>query len=356
MDTILLVVPCKNEERAIPLFHEEVSKAFSTIPAVAFREIFVDDGSGDGTVGVLRGLAECDDRVCYLSLSRNFGKEAALYAGLTAAVGIAGGRGGSDPSPRPAASQIASSASSPDRFFIATLDVDLQDPPSLIPEMYRSLAAGECDWAATRRVSRKGEPFLRTLGAKGFYRLMDRLSDADIEDGARDFRLMSLQFAESVLALKEHNRFSKGIYGWVGYRTKWFPYENVSRSAGESKWSFFSLARYSIEGIVGFSAAPLHLASIAGMVACACAVLGMVFVLVRAAFFGDPVPGWPSLAVLILFMGGMQLLCLGILGQYVARIFVETKDRPHCLVREVGGFLDSGSGEKGPKAGCGHEG
>lgn len=239
---------------------------------------------------------------------------------------------------------------------MATLDADLQDPPSLIPEMYRSLASGEYDCAATRRVSRKGEPFLRTLGAKGFYRLMDRLSDADIEDGARDFRLMSLRFAESVLALKEHNRFSKGIYGWVGYRTKWFPYENVSRSAGESKWSFFSLARYSVEGIVGFSAAPLHLASIAGMAACACAVLGMVFVLVRAAFFGDPVPGWPSLAVLMLFMGGMQLLCLGILGQYVARIFVETKGRPHCLVREVGGFLDFGSGEKEPKAGCGYEG
>ena len=234
---------------------------------------------------------------------------------------------------------------------MATLDVDLQDPPSLLPRMHEAVTLEGYDCAAARRATRKGESFLRSLGARAFYKVMNGFSDVEIVDGARDFRLMTLPFAKSVLALDERNRFSKGIYGWMGYKTKWFSYDNVGRSAGRSKWSFFSLFRYSLDGIADYSAAPLHVASLTGLASCLVAVLAGMFVFVRALFFGDPVPGWPSLAILVLLIGGLQLLCLGILGQYVAKVFVEVKHRPHYFVRETDEAMDRSAARRAATSG-----
>lgn len=305
-----LVVPCYNEEDALPLFYEEAEKVCAVLASdqgLQIEYVFVDDGSTDSTLEVLRHLADQDPRVRYLSFSRNFGKEAGLYAGLKAARGD----------------------------LIATLDADLQDPPSLLPRMLHFLHTHpEYDCVATRRATREGEPRVRSFFARAFYRIINRMSDTEIVDGARDFRLMSRTFVDSVLLLSEYNRFSKGIFSWVGFKTHWISYDNIERAAGSTKWNFWSLFKYSLEGIVGFSTKPLSVASFLGVLSCLFALVGILFVIVRAAVFGDPVAGWPSLICVILFMGGLQLFALGIIGYYLAHTYLEVKSRPIYLVQE----------------------
>ena len=318
MPLISLVVPCYNEEESIPLFQEEAVRVLDEMQTrfgspqdpVTFELVYVDDGSTDATLPELKriaGQARPDGMdVRYLSFSRNFGKEAALLAGLDAAHGE----------------------------YVATMDADMQDPPSLLPTMYEMLLASDADNVATRRVTRKGEPPIRSFFARMFYRIINRLSDTEIVDGARDYRLMTRRMVNAICSLREYNRFSKGLFGWVGFKTEWLEYENVERVAGETKWSFFSLFSYSIEGIVAFSTKPLHIASLGGMLFCLIALILLVVVIVRAAVFGDPVAGWPSLVCLILFIGGSQMLCLGVFGQYLAKSYVEVKNRPIYVVRE----------------------
>lgn len=305
--TITLIVPCYNEEESLPLFYEAVCEVAGGIPDYAVTMLFVNDGSKDGTLGIMRELAAKDERVHYLSFSRNFGKEAAMYAGFCNAKGD----------------------------YIAVMDADMQDPPSLLPEMIRLLETGEYDSVATRRVTREGEPPIRSFFARMFYRIINRISDADVVDGARDFRLMKREMVEAIVSMCEYNRFSKGIFGWIGFRTYWLPYKNVERIAGETKWNFFSLFKYSIDGIVNFSQAPLSIASISGLLFTLIAFLMIIFVAVRKILFGDPVAGWASTVCIILFIGGIQLLCMGIIGQYLAKTYLEVKRRPHYIVSET---------------------
>ena len=307
MALITIVVPCYNEEQALPLFYQEITRVAQEMAPVDFEFLFVDDGSKDNTMPVLRSLAEADKRVRFLSFSRNFGKEAGMLAGLQHAKGD----------------------------FVALMDADLQDPPSLLPELYHAVTQEGYDCAATRRTTRQGEPPIRSFFARQFYRLINRISDADIVDGARDYRLMRRSVVNAILSLGEYNRFSKGIFGWVGFKTKWVPYENVERVAGETKWSFWKLFRYSLEGIVGFSTVPLAMASVLGVVLCLAAAVAILVIVVKTLLFGDPVGGWPSMMCAILFLGGVQLLSIGILGQYLAKTYLETKKRPVYLVRET---------------------
>ncbi len=310
IQTLSIVVPCYNEQEALPYFLEEIRRVADDMSATrgtAFEILFVNDGSGDGTLDILRQAASEDKRVRYISFSRNFGKEAAMYAGLKNAAGD----------------------------YAAIMDADMQDPPALLPEMYDALQSGEYDSVATRRADRKGEPPVRSFFAHCFYKLINRISDADIVDGARDFRLMKRQMVDAILSMSEYNRFSKGIFGWVGFRTKWLPYENIERVAGETKWSFWKLFKYSLQGITAFSTAPLALASVFGMILCLIAFLTIVVIVVKTLAFGDPVGGWPSMACMILFLGGIQLLCMGILGQYLAKTYLETKHRPIYIVAET---------------------
>ncbi len=310
IQTLSIVVPCYNEQEALPYFLEEIRRVADDMSATrgtAFEILFVNDGSGDGTLDILRQAASEDKRVRYISFSRNFGKEAAMYAGLKNAAGD----------------------------YAAIMDADMQDPPALLPEMYDALQSGEYDSVATRRADRKGEPPVRSFFAHCFYKLINRISDADIVDGARDFRLMKRQMVDAILSMSEYNRFSKGIFGWVGFRTKWLPYENIERVAGETKWSFWKLFKYSLQGITAFSTAPLALASVFGMILCFIAFLTIVVIVVKTLAFGDPVGGWPSMACMILFLGGIQLLCMGILGQYLAKTYLETKHRPIYIVAET---------------------
>ena len=313
--TISVVVPCYNEEESLPIFSEALASVVRDMwerwPDLTVELVLVDDGSSDRTLGVIHGMADRGDlpyHVRWVSLSRNFGKESALYAGLETARGTC----------------------------VATMDADMQDPPSLLPRMYADLETGEWDSVATRRVDRAGEPPVRSAFARLFYRIINRISDADVVDGARDFRLMTRPVVDAVLSMAERNRFTKGIYGWVGFRTEWIPYENVERAAGQTKWSFFGLARYALDGVAAFSTAPLALASLLGGAFCVLALVMAVIVVVRAALFGDPVAGWPSLMTAILLVGGAQLLCLGVIGQYLAKAYVETKHRPIYLARERG--------------------
>ena len=297
-----LVVPCYNEEAAIPIFYEEALKSVeSIIGEIDIEFCFVDDGSSDNSLAEIKKLRERDERVHYVSFSRNFGKEAALFAGLEKAKGD----------------------------FVATMDVDLQDPPYLLPEMYHTIIAEDSDYdcVATRRVTRKGEPAIRSFFARLFYKLINRMSSTEIVDGARDYRFMKRKMVDAILSDREYNRFTKGIYSWVGFKTKWIEFENVERSAGETKWSFWKLFLYSIEGILAYSTTPLSISSILGIVFC---IVGFI----RAMLFGDPVAGWPSLVCIIVFLGGIQLLCLGIIGLYISKIYLETKKRPIYIVRD----------------------
>ena len=306
MKKISLVVPCYNEEEVIKIFYNEIQKIKKDFDNVCFEIIFVNDGSKDKTLELMRELSNNDD-VRYVSFSRNFGKEAAMYAGLETSTGD----------------------------YVAIMDADLQDPPALLKEMYEILESGEYDSVATRRVTRKGEPVIRSFFARLYYKIINKISKTEIVDGARDFRLMTKQMVNSVLSLKEYNRFSKGIFSWVGYRTKWLEYENVERAAGETKWSFWKLFLYSLESIVAFSTVPLSIASVMGILFCFVAFLIIIFIIVRTLMFGDPTSGWPSMVCIMFFIGGVQLLCLGIMGQYLSKTYLEVKKRPIYIVAET---------------------
>ncbi len=307
MKLLSVIVPCYNEEENVRDFYDELFKnaAFFQNNEIEVELLYIDDGSRDKTAEEVRKLRDEDARVHLVSFSRNFGKEAAIYAGLQKAKGD----------------------------LVVLMDADLQDPPSLLPEMYGYIEAGY-DSVATRRVTRKGEPVLRSFFARMFYRLMNRISRTEIVDGARDYRLMTRQVVDAILAMTEYNRFTKGIFGWVGYETKWLEYENVERRKGETKWSFWKLFLYSLEGIVAFSTAPLTIAVVMGTLFCVLAFAMIIFIIARTLLFGDPTSGWPSLVCIILLVSGVQLFCLGILGQYLSKTYMEVKKRPIYLVKE----------------------
>ena len=307
MEKISVIVPCFNEEDSLPFFYEEINKVSNEMNEVSFEFLFVDDGSKDRTLSILKEYAFKDERVKYISFSRNFGKEAAIYAGLKNSCGD----------------------------YVVIMDADLQDPPSLLPEMYQAVSEEGYDSAATRRVSRKGEPPVRSFFARLFYKIMNRISDADIMDGARDYRLMNRKMVDAILSMCEYNRFSKGIFGWIGFDTKWIEYENVERVAGETKWSFWKLFKYSIEGITAFSIEPLQIASVFGVLFSFIALIMIIVIIVRTLVFGDPTSGWPSLVCIIMLIGGIQLLCIGILGQYLAKTYLETKNRPIYISKDT---------------------
>ncbi len=309
MELLSIIVPCYNEEAALGAFYERASAVCARLPGVDVEYIFVDDGSTDGTLDALRELAGRERAVRWLSFSRNFGKEAAMFAGLEHAKGD----------------------------YAAVMDADLQDPPELLPELLDAVRGGACDCAAVRRVDRKGEPPIRSWFARQFYKLINRMSKTEIVDGARDYRLMTRQMTDAILRLREYNRFSKGIFSWVGFRTKWVETVNAQRAAGESKWSFFKLLVYALDGIMAFSTAPLAVASVLGLALCALSFFAIVFVIVRQLVWGGSAFGWPSLVCIILFLAGIQLFCVGILGQYLAKTYLEVKRRPIYILREQGG-------------------
>lgn len=300
-----LVVPCYNEEAAIPLFYHETKKILEKM-SCSYEILFIDDGSKDNTLQAMEYLAQTDSHVQYISFSRNFGKEAAMYAGFSNTSGK----------------------------YVAVMDVDLQDPPSLLPEMMRMLCEEECDSVATRRINRKGEPVIKSFFARMFYKIINRISDADIADGARDFRLMKREMVDVIVEMKEYNRFSKGIFGWIGFKTCWLPYENQERLAGESKWSFWKLTKYALDGIINFSQVPLSIASWFGIFMTIIAFLFILLIIGRKLIFGDPVDGWPSLVCIITLIGGIQLFCMGIMGQYIAKTYLEVKKRPHYIIEK----------------------
>ena len=307
MDLITVIVPCYNEQESLPLFYKEIVKVAKKMKEVNFEFLFVNDGSKDKTLDILRDLSKKDKRVRYVSFSRNFGKEAAMYAGFENSRGD----------------------------YVVVMDADLQDPPSLLPEMFKYIKEEDYDSVATRRVTRKGEPPIRSFFARMFYKIINRISKADIVDGARDYRLMTRQMVDSILSMKEYNRFSKGIFGWVGFKTKWIAYENIERVAGETKWNFWKLFLYSIEGIIAFSTLPLTIASVFGIIFCIIAFLLILFIITKTLLYGDPVAGWPSLVCIIFLVSGVQLFCLGIMGQYLSKTYLETKDRPIYIVKET---------------------
>lgn len=307
MKLLSVIVPCYNEEESIEDFYTELMKnsAFFAKEELEVEILYIDDGSKDETAKEVKKLHDMDERVHLISFSRNFGKEAGIYAGLQNAKGD----------------------------YLVVMDVDLQDPPSLLPEMFQYIEQGY-DSVATRRVTRKGEPVLRSFFARMFYKLMRRISSTEIVDGARDYRLMTRQVADAILSMKEYNRFTKGIYGWVGFQTKWIEFENVERKKGETKWSFWKLLLYSLEGIVAFSTAPATFAALIGVLFCVLAFLLVIFIVIRTVLFGDPVAGWPSLVCIISMISGVQLFCTGIVGQYVSKTYLEVKGRPIYIVKE----------------------
>lgn len=306
MELLSVVVPCYNEEEVLPTFYGELIKEANNLSELELEIIFVNDGSKDTTINILKQLREKDTRVHYLSFSRNFGKEAAIYAGLKRSTGD----------------------------YIVLMDADLQDPPSLLSTMYQVVKTEGYDSVATRRSTRKGEPPIRSFFARMFYRIIQKISQTEIVDGARDYRLMKRQVVDAILEMSEYNRFTKGIFGWVGFETKWIEYVNVERVAGETKWSFLKLFKYSLEGIVAFSTAPLAIASIFGVIFCLIAILLIIFIIIRTVIWGDPTSGWPSLVCIISLIGGVQMLCIGILGQYLSKTYLETKNRPIFIIKE----------------------
>ena len=306
MKKLTIIVPCYNEEENIAPFYEAVCNIEDRMPGVELEFIFIDDGSKDKTVDRVKELKEKDQRVHYVSFSRNFGKEAGIYAGLERVTGD----------------------------YAVIMDVDLQDPPELLPQMFEDLESGEYDCVATRRADRKGEKRIRSWFSRLFYKLMKKMTSVDIVEGARDFQMMNRQMVNAIVSMGEYNRFSKGIFGWVGFKKKWIAFENVERARGDSKWSFFKLFSYAIEGIVSFSTVPLSIAAFFGVLMCFIAFVMLIFIFVRALVFGDPTSGWPSLVCIILFIAGIQMFCLGIIGQYLAKTYMETKNRPKYLVRD----------------------
>lgn len=309
MKSITVIVPCLNEQEALPIYYKKMCEVRDRMKDVDVDILFVDDGSTDKSLSVMRDLNALDASCNYLSFSRNFGKEAAIYAGLKNASGD----------------------------YVAIMDVDLQDPPDLLPQMYEILETGDYDNVATKRSTRKGEPVIRSFLSESFYKFINSISKTEIVSGARDYRLINRKMVDAVLEMSEYNRFSKGIFEWVGFRTKWLEYENVERSAGETKWSIVKLFKYSMEGIMGFSVAPLSLASVIGLIFCILSFLMVIVIIVRTLVWGDPVAGWPSLVCIVFMVGGVQLLCTGIVGQYLARTYLETKHRPIYILREASG-------------------
>lgn len=304
-DLLTIIVPCYNEEEALPFFYEEVSKYTKNLPT-DIELLFINDGSKDKTLDEIKKLHKKDKRVHYISFSRNFGKEAAMYAGLKEAKGD----------------------------YIVFMDADLQDPPKLLKEMLYSIQNEDYDSVATRRVTRKGEPPIRSFFARLFYKIINKISNANIVDGARDYRMMNRMMADAIIEMGEYNRFSKGIFGWVGFKTKWLAYENVNRVAGETKWSFWKLFKYSLEGITAFSTVPLVLSSVLGVLFCFIAFLMIIIIIIRTLIFGDPTSGWPSLVCIIFLVSGLQLFCIGIMGQYLSKTYLETKKRPIYIIKE----------------------
>ena len=305
--TLSIVIPCFNEEKNIMAFYEEVMAVKQEMPNVKFELLFVNDGSKDKTLEILKQLEEKDrEQIKYLSFSRNFGKEAALYAGLNYSTGD----------------------------YVSVMDCDLQDPPSLLPKMYQMLQETEYDCIGTRRITREGEPKIRSFFAKRFYKIINKISDVNIVDGARDFRLMTRQMVDAVLELKEYNRFSKGLFTWVGFDTYYLEYENIERTKGESSWSFTQLFIYSLDGIIAFSEFPLVMSAFIGIISFVVSIIALIFFFIRAAIFGDPTTGWPSTICIILALGGLQLFCLGIVGQYLGKTFLEVKNRPIYILKD----------------------
>ena len=306
-DLISIVVPCYNESEALPKFIEVLDGIIAKMDYADFQVVLVNDGSRDKTLEVMKAIAQTRPYIKYVSFSRNFGKEAGMYAGLTYA----------------------------DGDYVAIMDADLQDPPEFLIDMYEAVTKEGYDCAAARRVTRKGEPPIRSFFARMFYKLMGRMSTTEVVDGARDFRLMNRKFVDALLNCREYNRFSKGMFGWVGFKTKWIAYENVERVAGQTKWNFWSLFKYSIEGIVAFSTTPLVFASFIGLLFCFIAFVAVIFIVVRKFVFGDPVAGWASMTCIITFLGGLQLFFMGIFGQYLAKTYLEVKDRPIYIVADT---------------------
>ena len=306
MKKISIVVPCYNEEESLPLFYDAVEKVIKNMK-VEHEYIFVNDGSKDNTLKIIRFLAKKDKHVRYISFSRNFGKEAAMFAGLENATGD----------------------------YVTTMDADLQDPPELLEEMYKVLEEGKYDCCATKSTSRNGYGFIRKTFTKWFYKIIGKLSKTEMVAGARDFRLMSRKMVDAIISMKEYNRYSKGIFSFVGFDTYWIEFENKERVAGTTKWNFWKLFSYAIDGIVGFSTAPLVFSALLGIIFCIVSLIMVIFIIVRTLMFGDPVSGWPSLVCIIFFMGGIQLFTIGIIGEYLAKTYLETKDRPIYIVKET---------------------
>lgn len=304
-EKLVIIVPCYNEEAVLSIFYKEVTRVLKTINK-KYEILLINDGSSDNTLQIMKQLSDSDERVFYISLSRNFGKEAAIYAGFCNVKGD----------------------------YIAIMDADMQDPPSLLPQMIEIIENDGYDSVATRRETRKGEPPIRSWFAKRFYQIINKISDVDIVDGARDFRLMKKEMVNAIIKMNEYNRFSKGIFGWIGFKTYWLSYENVERLAGKTKWNIWKLFKYAIDGIINFSNVPLSIASWFGMLITAFSFAMLGILIVRRLIFGDPVAGWASTICVIIFIGGIQLLCLGIIGQYIAKIYMETKHRPHYLIAE----------------------
>lgn len=306
-EKISVIVSCFNEEETIPLFYKEIDKVSKKMKTVSFELLFIDDGSKDNTLNILKDLSKNDKKVRFISFSRNFGKEAAMYAGLENSTGD----------------------------YITLMDADLQDPPFMLPEMFKLIKEENYDSVGTRRVTRKGEPKIRSFFARMFYKIINKMSKIEMVDGARDYRLMTRQMVDSIISLREYNRYSKGLFSFVGYKTKWLEYENIERVAGETKWSFWKLFKYALEGLVAFTTAPLSISAILGIIICIISFIFIIVIIMKTLIFGDPVSGWPSIVCILLFVSGIQLLCMGIIGQYLAKTYLETKKRPIYIVKET---------------------